>query len=371
MVGFAVYNAVTADDADPRDRVDEPPPSLEREGSEQVDAPVRDLDIGPGPAAYAVTYEVREPARSSTEDVAVVRPFASRRTTPTDVSVTAFGRLHVTPRSGAPTIVSPPPAAIDPRPRLVVDRAVREGLLERREQRRVEGRRCQVFRSRAPVSSSTISAPWPRHYTDICISAEGLVLEEWQVEDGRGVRQRRALDIVSRAEVEPVTRQPTVTAAQGGGSVLRVDPASRPEGRFYDLDAPPAGFTRRGRYSVVPPQAGLTDEQERRRAVASTADVFERGADVIVVDRGSTLNLDPAFRPRPEGRRVDDLGPAFDGAAGELLLSWTGPEVRWGDEDGRFVRVYGTVEVDVLVATMRSLRVTEGGTGLTFTGEPL
>lgn len=374
-IAFAAYTAVSRDDgAGTANPPVEDRRLLERRGSEPLEPPAGDLAVGPGPPTYTVTYEVREPGRPVTrETIAVERPYRSRRTTDTDVTVTSFGRLQVTPRDSEATIVSPPPAAVDPRPDLVVGRAAEEGLLDRREQRLVANQRCQVFRARSPISSSTISAALPMDHTDICISAEGLVLEEWQVDDGVPVRHRLAvdLDVDVDAEVEAVTREPTLSAAQGGGSVLAVEATSRPEGRFYELAATPEGFTLRGRYSVVPPQAGLSDDKERRRAVASTADVFERGADVLVVDRGSTLNLDPAFQPRPEGRRIDDIGPAFGGAAGELLLSWTGPEVRWGDDDGRFVRVYGTVPVDVLVETMRALRTTEGGTGLVFTGAPI
>lgn len=327
------------------------------------------IEIGGGPPAYTVVYEVRTPGLPvSRETIAVERPYRSRRSTATDLTVTDFARLSTAPARGAVTIASPPPAPVDPQPSLVVARAVDEGLLDRRERRTVAGQTCQVFRSLGSISSSTISAALPGRHTDICIRADGLVLEEWQVEEGVAVRQRVAVDISSEADVPSITGAPTLSAAQGGGSVLPVDATSRPVGRFFELDAPPPGFTRRGRYSVVPPQAGLADPQERRRAVASTADVYERGTEVLIVDRGNTLNLDRAFSPRPEGRPVPDLGPAFAGAEGELLLSWVGPEVRWGDEDGRFVRVYGNVPIDLVTATVRSLRATDGGTGLVFTG---
>lgn len=338
-------------------------PALRREGSTAVKSePFR---IGEGPASYEIRYRVREPGRPVTDEtVTVARPYDSRRTTATDVSETSFARLRSTPSKGTPTIVSPPPAAVDPRPGLVVERGVAEGLLQRREQRQVAGQRCQVFRARASVASSTIAAPQPGSYTESCLNAEGLVLEAWEVQDGRAVRQRLAIEVHSGpVELPEITGPPTLTAEQGGGSVLPVDPSSQPVGRFYELDAAPAGFVRRGRYSVIPPQAGLEDETQRRHAVASTADVYERGHDVLVVDRGGTLNLERAFRPRPEGRPVD-LGPLFP--EGELLLTWSGPEVRWGDEDGKFVRVYGTVPIDEVVAVARALRATTGGTGLVY-----
>ncbi len=326
------------------------------------------LRIAAGPAVYEISYDLRQPAAPTlAETVAVAQPFLSRRTSRNERSETSFARLASTPAQGTTTVVSPPPAAVDPRPALVVERAVAEGVLQRREQRVVLGRRCQVFRSQSSVAASTISAPLPGTYTDTCISADGLLLDEWQVMDGRPVRQRVATAVRTDGitPLAPVSAEPTLNAEQGGGSVLEVDAASRPVGRFYEVDEPPAGFTRRGRYSVIPPQAGLTDATQRRKAVASTADVYERGTDVLVVDRGGTLDLARAFQPRPEGRPVD-IGPLFPEA--ELLLSWSGPEVRWADDDGKFVRVYGTVPVDELLAVARSLRAVDDGTGLVFLG---
>jgi len=373
MIGGGVYAVVRSFTA-----TDDPPArnggpvagnQLVRAGSTEAPDGGPRLIIGDGPAGYTVTYDVREPERPPVrETIAVARPYASQRTTPIDRTQTSFARLGTTPSKGAATIVSPPPASVDPRPALVIERAIDEGFVQRREPRVVAGQPCQVFRSLAPVSSSTISAALPGKYTDVCISAGGLVLEEWQVDDDRPVRQRVAVSVDAVApDLAPIPDAPTLTAGQGGGSVLRVDPASEPMGRFFVLDAPPSGFVLRGRYSIVPPQAGLTDANERRRAIASTADVYERDTDVLVVDRGSTLNLERAFQPRPEGRPVD-LGPVL--GEGELLLSWNGPEVRWGNDDGKFVRVFGTLPVDDIVAIARSLRETPGGPGLVFLDDP-
>ncbi|MDQ3107421.1 MAG: hypothetical protein M3Q68_06400, partial [Actinomycetota bacterium] len=87
---------------------------LERRGSEErVGDP---LVIGDGAAAYTVTYALRLPGRpDTTETIAVVRPYRSRRSAPTEVTVTDFTRLQVTPSKGAVSVLSPPPAAVDPR----------------------------------------------------------------------------------------------------------------------------------------------------------------------------------------------------------------------------------------------------------------
>ncbi len=374
MIGGGVWTAARSmldDETEGTDGTTEPAQGpgtatapLERTRSTERPA-TSTFTIGDGPSSYTVTYDVFEPGRPPVrETIAVSRPYGSSRTTAVDFSRTSFVRLATTPSKGAPTVVSPPPASVDPRPALVIERAIAEGFLARREQRVVADQPCQVFRSLSPVSSSTISAALPGKYTDVCFSADGIVLEEWQVDDGRPTRHRVAVTVeIASPDLAPITDAPTLTAAQGGGSVLRVDPTSEPQGRFFVLDAPPTGFELRGRYSVVPPQAGLTDANERRRAIASTADVYERGVDVLVVDRGSTLNLERAFQPRPEGRPVD-LGPVL--GEGELLLSWNGPEVRWANDDGKFIRVYGTLSVDETVAHARALRETPGGPGLVF-----
>lgn len=363
MVGagtFAVVEAVTTNGT--RER-----PTLARQRSTLARGEREPLTIAAGPGSYRVVYDVREPGRPTLrETIAVRRPYASRRVTATETQQTDFARLVIEPNDGRRTVLSPPPAAVDPRPALVAQAAVDHGLLERRERRRVLQRECQVYRSHSSVTSSTITAPLPREYTDICVAEDGLVLEEWQVFDGRALRQRIALEIQTGvAPILPITEAPTVDAARGGGSVREADATSEPVGRFFVLDSPPEGFTRRGRYAVVPPQAGLDDPEQRKHAVASTADVYERGGDVLVVDRGAALSADKAFEPRPEGRPVD-LGPTL--GEGELLLSWTGPEVRVALAEGKFVRVYGTVSVDTVVAVARALRETRGGTGLVLRG---
>lgn len=338
--------------------------TLVRSGSRRVVSGTS-LSLSEGPSEYTITYRNRSPgARDTVETLEVSRPYRSRTSSPTQVRQTDFARISLNPGSSQATVLNPPPGPIDPRPWLVVDRAVAEGLLERREQRSVAGERCQVYRGFDGVAASTISAALPGSHVDVCVSKDGLVLEEWQIRGGRANRQRIATRIERQDPLlPPIDDAPPLPAAQGGGSVLAVDPLSEPPGRFFVLEAPPPGFELRGRYSVVPPQAGLADPAERRRAVASTADVFERGIDVVVVDRGGTLNLERAIQSRPEGRSVD-LGPVL--GPGELLLSWSGPEVRWGDADGKFIRVFGTIGVDEVLALARSLRETDGGPGLVF-----
>src|SRR5207249_3361844 len=84
--------------------------------------------------------------------------------------------------------------------------------------------------------------------------------------------------------------------SQGGGSFRPVDPASRPPGTFWELPGSlPDGYTRQGRYAVVPPQPeNFSNPGLRSNRLAGVSDVLVRGPDVIVVDRGGTLGgVDP------------------------------------------------------------------------------
>jgi hypothetical protein len=153
--------------------------------------------------------------------------------------------------------------------------------------------------------------------------------------------------------------KPSVAAAEGAGSVIAVAPDSRPpDAEFYALDTPPAGFELRGRYTVVPPQAGLLDEAQRSSLVASIADVWTRGTDVLVVDQGGALNNQPTFTMQPHTKRVD-LGAL---GQGEEVPGMAGNEVRVIVSGGRHVRVYGSLPIRELVAVARALHAVPGGT---------
>ena len=86
----------------------------------------------------------------------------------------------------------------------------------------------------------------------------------------------------------------TVPADSGGGFVAETEPDSRQPGRFWE-SVPPAGFERRGRYVVIPPQQeNFTDPTRRGNRLTYLSDVFVDGASVVVLDpRGLPLAITP------------------------------------------------------------------------------
>jgi hypothetical protein len=138
----------------------------------------------------------------------------------------------------------------------------------------------------------------PKSFTDICIDEAGLPLEQVAFTEGKLVTRRLAVLVDESPRLMKAmfsTGKPSVAPRQGGGSVRPVDPSSRPPGDFWELTAPPEGFERRGRYVVVPPQAGFDDPAQRAGIIAFTSDVWVRGIDVVVLEQGSTLGGTPPF----------------------------------------------------------------------------
>lgn len=350
---------------------------LERTASEEVGETDRGWRFEAFPERYRITYRVRFVDSESTEVLEVAAPFDSRtvsyagRSTagaPTQERETSFGVL-ATRTGDQVTVLQVPPALAGPRPAAAIEAAEEAGLVERREVREVAGRRCQVWRTGGALAATTFVAPTADDHFDLCIDDEGLLLEEWQVDGGRAIRQRVAVDVATRAgaveaaDVARIPRQSTLPVDLGGGSVVETAPDDRPVGPFLDVGAVPDGFAHRGRFTVVPPQAGLLEGGERAKVLAATTDVYVRGVDAIIVERGGVLDLSDPWAVDEAFPDVD-LGPAV--GTGELVPGRSGGEVRALLGSGRYLRISGSVDLDVLIAIARALVPVENGSGIGF-----
>ena len=120
------------------------------------------LGITDAPAGFDVVYRVERKVGGSvtvsTDHVSVLRPFSSRIESlsgpppgraRTSVAVASLGRNQSGAPGRAPLTIELPPAvaAADVRIGAVIQDALDQGVLQRRERRRVAGRECQVFRS--------------------------------------------------------------------------------------------------------------------------------------------------------------------------------------------------------------------------------
>lgn len=351
---------------------------LRREGSVELEVEAdRALAIRDEPDGYRIVYRVHERGLAATSDVvSVARPFESRTERREDaagegeivgLTESAFGRVAVRTGSGSSGRqvlgTGPALAGADVRLPPVLDDALARGWLERREQREVAGRRCQVYRAGTSVLGGALGPPGDpvEEYADACFDEAGLLLEEWWVVGGEAIRQHVAVEVEegapSRVTGVLASEETTVPADRGGGSILRLRSNSAPPGAFFAPEDISAGFEPVGRYTVIPAQPEAFGDPSRRGDIlASTADVWRSGIDLLVVDQGGSLEQRQVFTPDPDNETVDldRLGQ------GEIILGLAGNEVRILRPAGRFIRVYGTLPAANLVEVARSLVETEG-----------
>ena len=335
------------------------------------------------PPAYHVTYAVSTPKLPTTaEQLWVRRPFDSVDITYADAPPGTTPTLKLAYRLGvqvlqattAQAAVLKVPAAAAPqdlRPDVTVPAAVHNHRLRLLRTRVIDGRRCEVFRSAAPLRGGPLPVlRSTSSYVDTCIDADGIILRETQVSSGHVVMDREAVAVqvgapaVAGAPLD-LTGTPTPFDS-GGGAFTAVTLGSRPPGGSWALTQPPAGFTHVGRYAVVPPQPQLFGQAGQGTGsmglpgglVTEMDDVFTRGTDVVVLQQGSTINGAP-FTP-PANSIAVDLGSL---GSGQLLLAGNVTAVVAEPGNGKtFVRLSGTLPPGTLVALMRSLAPQPAGT---------
>jgi len=305
------------------------------------------LELGDIPSSYRITYEVEDSAGRSTEVLTVQRPFDSRIETDLTVEVTTLGRASRTSGGDQVLAVAVPPAVAPGDAR--VEHILGTEVLERAGRKTVADRECQVYRT---GQSLRLIELLPGDDVEVCIDANGLVLEE---RDGDRVRTATKVEIGVDASFAVDER--TIPILNGGGAVQALTDDSRTPGRFWELgdDLP---LPHAGRYAVVPPQPdAFTDITLRGRRVATTTDVLTDGVDVIVIDRGGTLEGIDVIADDDTLERVDlgDLGE------GTLRPTSLGVELTVELPENRFVRITGTLPVDDLLAVARGMHEVEGG----------
>jgi hypothetical protein len=365
------------------------PPRITRTGSVVVDeTPSDETTRGSRatPTRYHAFYETADAGATTvvrgTEQDWVRRPFDGRRELRTgtgpaaklsQTAVWALGRFEVRNAGNAiPQTLQVPPAppGNDLRPDAVRADAVAAKVLIPREQRRVGGRECQVYRTlrgavSGPLDPITPTANEGRH-SDLCFDERGILVEEVGYDaDDRIVRRKVLVQLEVDADADATLTDdrfavtgPDLPLQQGGGSVKQLEPTSRPPGDvFYELSAPPDGYDLRGRYAIVPPQPEAFNDPSRGSTLAGIVDVYAKGPDVLLVERGGTLGGSDPFALRSTSEKVD-LAPL---GQGEVLLGMTGSEVRALTGGGHYVRVAGTTRAADLVALTRRFTPQPGG----------
>lgn len=341
-----------------------------REGSKVTSEGGRVLGVGRIPTTYTAVYRVeiragRSPV-TTTEKVWVRRPFTSRieswRGPPPgvrrlSVRQSSFGIL-TNVGSAEPLNIAVPPslASGDLRIDAAIEEAVRDRTIWRREQREVYGRPCQVYRAGGPVFAGDLKRYEPRSgdYADVCIDRSGLVIEEAWFSKGKLIQRRVATEVTTDAPIDPDLLAIDVPEKEGfqRGTVERL-PAGSPTEGLWVLDRLPRGFEALGRYGVAIPPSAVPQLNQLLPPIAptSTADVYVRGPDLLVVDQDPSLEI----LTRQEGRVVRDIElPNLKDA--KLIVDARMSEVRGQDENGSIVRLYGTLRPSELLALAKGLR---------------
>jgi hypothetical protein len=157
------------------------------------------------------------------------------------------------------------------------------------------------------------------------------------------------------------------------GSIRPIDPDTAPQGATdYSLDAAPDGFTLVGRYAVVP-LTGEILKRNSRQVVAGIVDVYVRGGDAVVVERGGKLDTgevgDQDLGVLIDAHDVDlgILGAGRAGIGGDGAFGYR--EVRATPSKGRYVVVAGTLPEADLVAIAHSLHAWPGD-GMRYLDQP-
>lgn len=344
-----------------------------REGSKVVSSGGSPLRIGDVPTTYHAVVRVENRAKelvTTTEKVWARRPFQSRVETYTGpppgagrptVRMSVFGVLVSESPRAAPLNVAAPPSigTGDVRIDAILDAAVDDETMLRRERREVFGRQCQVYRAGGPIFAGDVERyePGTGNYADICVDRNGIVLEEYWVYQGRPIQRRVVVDLEVGVPIDKSLFRVTVEPTPGikRGVVQRVDPDEVDETGLRAFAEPPDGFESLGRYAVILPQAAVPSAGgEQPPAPSSTTDVYVRGPDLLVVDQDPSLLRVTESEDRP-ARKVHV--PGLDDAV--LIVDARMSEVRGTTPDGSVVRLFGTLPPDELLDLSRQLQVQE------------
>jgi hypothetical protein len=325
------------------------------------------LRITAAPDSYHIVYRVDDYAGgkrvTTTDDLLVRRPFDSRLETRMgpppgaaveSVTVSAFGLFSTSGPNSSPLVSATTPgvAADDLRLDASLANLVAYGDLRLRERRRVLGTDCQVYRAGAPIGAGSPPAPTATDYADECVDARGLLLEEVWVSGDKVLSRKLATQVDTAPTFAPNLFQASAAAislASGGGEVIPLTLTSRPDAAFWQLPAPPAGFTEMGRYLIRTASAPSTAD-EPTHITDSVADVFVDGGEVVIIDQGNDPSQPPPPDPRAKPIKAGDLPSA------QTLTGVYGNVVQAQPDEVSFVVLTGTVPQAELVAIAGQLR---------------
>jgi hypothetical protein len=351
--------------------------------SELVEDPTPNFAITSVPSAYSVVYRVDSYDSSGhvstdTEQFQFRRPFdaavegkagAPPGTTEQWKSISNLGLYSDTSSGNDPQVyrVLPQTALADLRLDSTLGDLVKEGIFTPREQRRVLGRQCQVYRTGAPLETFSVAKATATDYADACIDASGHLLEEVSVVSGK---------LGGRMVATSVTDKPTATdsafkitgppssLADGGAELTSIDLDKAPAAHYWTMPTP-AGYQHTGRYRLrqeqSPPSSDSTETPATTAAptppkiLETYVDVYVKGNDVLVVQQGAkeAEQVPDASDPTKQTAPLGPLGTV------ELRTGLTGTQIAAHPSTpaNSFVHVAGSAPLAQLKQVAATLRV--------------
>jgi hypothetical protein len=338
-----------------------------------------DISVTSPPAAYHITYQVESHAddgsvTTSTEDFTVRRPFDSAAvgkdgappgTTQEWAAMSNFGLYSDLSAGSAATIsqTGPHTAIGDFRLDSSLSDLITSGMFLPREKRIALDRPCQVYRTGKPLESFTTAQATDTDYTDVCIDASGLMLEEVSVSAGQLAERLTATSVDDQLQATDamfkINGTPETLAA--GGSVLTpIDATKAPVANYWHLDAAPAGYTLKGRYMLREPAA--TDDTSATTTTTAPGtvpptndtyfDVYVNGPKTIIIQQGPKA-AQPAGQDAASTIQLGTLGSvqASSNVDGSVLTANPTAPANW------FVQVTGTENLATLQQLIKPIHV--------------
>jgi len=267
------------------------------------------LTISTAPTAYDVTYQIQVISADTgtverhLEKLSVRRPFddhvifyAGEEVTDTpEFEVIDNLGLSSTISGGVPEVQQGLPTAgkTDVRLDITLDDLVKGEYFTAREQRRVAGRNCTVYRTGRTVESNSVAKATDTDYVDVCVDESGLMLEEMAVNSGKISLRVIATDIALEptfADDRFTISAPPLGTADGAPVLESIDKDTIPNANLLRLPTVLEGFEHKGRYvlreapSADAAAAGVAPTKD------TYVDVYVNGTKAVVIHQGPTEN---------------------------------------------------------------------------------
>jgi hypothetical protein len=313
-----------------------PPPPFSAQLVSGVDG---ELGVTTTLSTYKVTYDATFQGPSgeerSTNTYVVQRPFSSSITVAsTDPAKSTGNFLGVSSLGSYSALSGTNPQAQTNVPHIgladfrydaSLGDLVSGGFYIVKERRTLLGRQCQLYRTGESPELYLTVVPTETNYSDVCIDAAGLILEEVTVKDG-SFEHHLVLTAVDEApsigtDVFKTLGTPPAVSANGT-SLDPIDATKAPVAGYWSFGAVPAGYTLQGRYAysqtVDDPNASTATTPSTPDPTSSTptetivvatyVDVYVDGPNTIVVQQGPLSALPTDETSGAEVKASDKLG---------------------------------------------------------------